>query len=216
MHWNYILFDLDGTLFDTSEGIIHSLRSALEQCGEKCESDSEMYKFIGPPLIIALKEFYGMSAEKAERVKDVFRVFYREKGVFECKPIAGAEKCLRVLSEAGRTLAVATSKPDAFAKQILERHGFTRDFAAICGAESDAQKKSDVVRNALTALSLCEGAKNCVMVGDRKYDVEGAAACGIPCIGLKTGFAEEGEFARAGAIAVAEDYERLTQMLLLD
>ena len=154
------------------------------------------------------------SDERAERVKDVFRVRYREKGVFECVPIAGAEECLRALCEAGITLAVATSKPDVFAKQILERHGFTRYFATISGAETDAQKKSDVVRKALNALSLFEGIDNCVMVGDRKYDVEGAAACGIPCIGLNTGFAEEGEFERAGAIEVVANYSELTRILL--
>lgn len=214
MRWKYILFDLDGTLFDTSEGIIHSLRYALAQFGEQCGSDREMYKFIGPPLVAALKEFYGMSDERAERVKDVFRVRYREKGVFECVPIAGAEECLRALCEAGITLAVATSKPDVFAKQILERHGFTRYFTTISGAETDAQKKSDVVRKALNALSLFEGIDNCVMVGDRKYDVEGAAACGIPCIGLNTGFAEEGEFERAGAIEVVANYSELTRILL--
>ena len=215
MRWKTVLFDLDGTLFDTSAGIVGSIRYALELFGERAGSDRDLHKFIGPPVVEALQEFYGMSGGRAEQVKNAFRARYREQGVFECAPIDGAEQCLQALSRAGMTLAVATSKPIAFARQILQRFGFFEYFTAVCGAESDAGSgKAEVVSRALRALGLAEGAAGCVMVGDRKYDVAGAAACKIPCIGLDTGFAEEGELERAGALFVAHGYGELTRLLL--
>ena len=215
MRWKTVLFDLDGTLFDTSPGIIACLRRALRAFGIDGGSDREMHRFIGPPIVEAMQTFYGMSEEEAHRVKDIYRRDYRETGVYECAPFEGAEKCLRALRLAGVALGVATSKPIEFAAQILERFGFRQYFSAVSGALSDAASaKETVVRAALAELGVREGEPSCVMVGDRKYDVEGAAACGLRCIGLDSGFAEEGEFERAGALAVVRNYGELTEILL--
>ena len=213
MQKKYILFDFDGTLFDTSPGILHGIRFALEKRGIAVGEDRELYKFIGPPLIPALTEFCGMSEAEAEQTKEIYRAYYREKGVFECAPYAGAEDCLRALRGAGRKLAVATSKPVYFARQILERFGFTEYFAAVCGAESDAHAgKAEIVRRAAEALGA--SADGCVMVGDRKYDVLGAKENGIPCIAFDSGFAEPGEYEAAGAVAVVRDFAELQRLLL--
>ena len=214
MQKKYVIFDFDGTLFDTSAGIIHGLRHALEARGYSIGSDAELYKFIGPPLLIpAFMEFYGMSAEEAAEAKRIYRAYYGEKGVFECTPYPGAEECLRALRAAGRKLAVATSKPLQFARQILERYGFDKYFDSICGVESDVyESKAETISRALKELGA--SASECVMVGDRKYDILGAAENGIPCVAFDSGFAEEGEYAAAGAAAVVKDYAELERFLL--
>lgn len=208
-----VLFDFDGTLFDTSPGILRGIRCALEKSGRAVGEDTELYKFIGPPLLSrAFMEFYGMSEEEAEHTKEVYRAYYREKGVFECAPYPGAEECLRALQCAGRSLAVATSKPIQFARQILERFGFARYFAAVCGAESDAHAgKAEIVAAAIKQLNA--EPFDCIMVGDRKYDILGAQENGIPCLALDSGFAEPGEYAEAGAVAVVRDYAELKRLL---
>ena len=212
MRWKNVIFDLDGTLFDTSAGILHGIRRALRECGFETLGDRELYKFIGPPLHFSFREFCGMTEEEAERAKKIYRDYYREKGVYECLPYEGAEECLRRLRAAGARIAVATSKPIFFAEQILKRFGFYSLFDAVCGAESDERSgKTEIVRRAMTQLSA--GSADTVMVGDRKYDIIGAAECGVPCIAIDTGFAEEGEYANAGAAFVVKDYGQLLNLL---
>ena len=171
MPYDFILFDFDGTLFDTSEGILTGIRLALENAGIFVESDRELHKFMGPPVVQALKEFYGMTEEEAQRTKKVYREYYAKEGVFLCKPIDGAEKCLQGLLKAGKTLAVATSKPEPFARSILERFGYLRYFAAVAGGNLDEtrSKKSEVISAVLQELGITDLSR-AVMVGDRKYD----------------------------------------------
>ena len=214
MYPKNILFDLDGTLFDTSPGILHGIRRALEACGRTVGSDRELHRFIGPPLLTAFMEFYGMSAAEADRAKEIYRAYYRESGVFECAPYPGAEDCLRALSESGRSLAVATSKPVFFATQILDRFGFSAYFKAVCGAGSDAHAgKAEIVRRALEALGA--NPRESVMVGDRKYDVVGAARWGLRCLGFDfCGFAPKGELEEAGAVAVVHTAAEIVRFIL--
>lgn len=213
MVYKRVLFDFDGTLFDTSPGILRCMRAALEKNGYDAHTREWLKRFIGPPVIPALKEFHGMDDAEAEKVKSDYRALYRAEGVFECAPMYGAKECLQRLRAAGIRLAVATSKPYYFAEDILKRFGFYGLFDAVCGAVSDEHSgKEEIVANALSALGA--GAEGTVMVGDRKYDVLGAKACGIPCIGLDSGFAEEGEFERAGALCVVRDFVSLGDLLL--
>lgn len=214
MPYDFILFDFDGTLFDTSEGILTGIRLALENAGIFVESDRELHKFMGPPVVQALKEFYGMTEEEAQRTKKVYREYYAKEGVFLCKPIDGAEKCLQGLLKAGKTLAVATSKPEPFARSILERFGYLRYFAAVAGGNLDESrsKKSEVISAVLQELGITDLSR-AVMVGDRKYDVLGAKEAGLGCIGLNTGFSEPCELENAGAIAVVHNYDELGQLL---
>ena len=154
-----------------------------------------------------------LAKAEAERVKTLYRTAYRAEGVYECAPIAGAEECLRALKAAGAHIAVATSKPIRFAREILQRFGFDGYFDAVCGAESDAHSgKAEIVRRAMQELG-ADPAQS-LMVGDRKYDVLGARACGIPCIVLDSGFAEPGEYEEAGAAAVFADYPSMQAYLL--
>lgn len=213
MRFSFVLFDFDGTLFDTSPGILRCMRAALEKNGYDAHTDDWLKRFIGPPILPALKEFYAIDGAEAEKVKTDYRAMYRAEGVFECSPMPGAKECLLALRAAGIKLAVATSKPYYFAEDILKRYGFYDLFDAVCGAHSDEHSaKAEIVADALSALNAVP--ERTVMVGDRKYDVLGAGECGIPCIGLDSGFAEEGEFQRAGAIFVVSSFQQLTQRLL--
>ncbi len=213
MQFSAVLFDFDGTLFDTSPGILRCMRAALEKNGYDAHTDEWLKRFIGPPVIPALQEFYGMDGAEAEKVKTDYRALYRAEGVFECSPMPGAKECLQALRAAGIRLAVATSKPHYFAEEILKRYDFYDLFDAVCGARSDDRSgKAEIVAEALASLGA--RAEETVMVGDRKYDVLGAKACGIPCIGLDSGFAEEGEFEKAGAVGIVKTFEELTVRLL--
>lgn len=208
-----ILFDFDGTLFDTAPGILHCMRDALTACGYDPGDDAALRRFVGPPVLEALHTFYGMSDAEARRVKDVYRSAYRAHGVFECAPMPGAEDCLRALRAAGARIGIATSKPTFFAEEILRRFRFDGYFDAVCGAEDDAHAgKAEIVARALLRLNAAPA--DAVMVGDRSYDVLGAAACGVPCIGIRTGCAEDGELEGAGAVAVVCDFASLQALLL--
>lgn len=207
----FVLFDFDGTLADTGRGIIHSLRRALENNG--IDPGGDMRRFVGPPVLDALQEFLGLDAAEAERIKEEYRAIYAAEGLYDCEPYPGALDCVRALHEAGKKTAVATSKPTRFARVLLEKFDFLPYFDVVCGADSDAHAgKAEIVRRALGALGAQP--EDSVMVGDRKYDVYGAAACGVPCIGFDGGYEEAGEFAAAGAAAEVADYAALRALLL--
>ena len=164
MRWRYVLFDLDGTLFDTSPGIMRCLYESLAECGF---DGGDLRRFVGPPLLESLSEFCGMDAAQAAHCVALYRARYKESGVYECAPMAGAEECLCALKREGARLAVATSKPLRFALQILTRFRFDRYFDVVCGAESDAHSaKAEIVAEALARLGSPAPA-DCVMVGDR-------------------------------------------------
>ena len=211
MNVRYVLFDLDGTLFDTSPGIKRCVRAALAAFGYEA---GDLNRFIGPPFLDALTEFCGLSREQALRVKDEYRRLYGAGGVDECAPMPGAEQCLQALRAAGLTPAVATSKPRPFAMRVLERFGFEKYFACIAADDTPTGTgKAEVVAAALRALG-DPPPQACVMVGDRKYDVLGAAAHGIRCICYASGFAAAGEYEAAGAWKVVTDFAGVRDAVL--
>ena len=203
-----VLFDLDGTLFETGAGIMRCIREAVQECGIRVGAEDDFHRFVGPPVIDALQEFYGVDREEAERIKCVYREKYAAGGVDECEPVAGARECLERLAASGLILAVATSKPLRFAMRILERFGFLRYFAYVSADEGEiGAPKGEVIARALSALHV--SARDCVMVGDRKYDVYGASEHGIRCICYRSPHAAAGEYEQAGAWRVADTYEQI-------
>ena len=207
----YVLFDFDGTLFDTGPGITNCLREALQKCGYVVAPDDDLKRFVGPPLPQAFREFFGIVGEDSVKLLLTYRAVYAEKGVFDCTPIPGAEQFLRRLRESRVKTAIATSKPLRFANAILERFGFDKYFCAVCGIDDDESlKKSQIVAQAMGKIGAVPA--ETVMIGDRKFDVLGAAANGIPCIGLDTGFGEENELQKAGAVAVVKTYAELERL----
>lgn len=206
-----VLFDLDGTLTDSGEGIINCAILALNHFKLPIPTREEMRVFVGPPLGESFVKF-GVPADKAEEAIRVFRSRYLPIGKFENYPYPGIRELLEALQEQGHTLYIATSKPEETAKEVLEHFDFARFFNRICGATFDQSRssKSDVIAFLLKQTGNCE---NVIMVGDTAFDVLGAAAHGIPTIGVAWGYGDVQEMKKAGAMEIAETPEELLKMI---
>ena len=212
-----VLFDLDGTLTDSREGIVNSVKYTIEKLGGPMPDQQTLLKFIGPPLQESFMEYCGYSREKAIEGVSVFRERYVPVGQYENQPAPGIREVLERLKAKGYTLALASSKPEELCVSICERFGFTPSLAAVTGSPAGADwNKADVIREAMRRLGLTEADKSeMLMVGDRKYDVLGAAEYGIPCVGVEFfGYAAPGELAEAGAAAVVQTPEELEAYIL--
>ena len=206
-----ILFDLDGTLTDSGEGIINCAVFALEQLGLPVPSRTEMRSIVGPPLIDSFRRF-GVPEEKLEEAVSLFRSRYNPIGIFENTPYPGIRELLETLKAHGHTLCVATSKPEQMAHRVLTHFDLESYFDTVCGASLDESRSS---KDEVIAFLLQKNgrADNMVMVGDTKYDVLGAAAHGIPTIGVAWGYGEISEMEAAGARAIAATPEELLTLL---
>lgn len=216
--YKYILFDLDGTLTDPKEGITKCVQYALEYFGIHQPDNDKLTCFIGPPLHQSFELFYGFDNQKAMLAVEKYRERYKTVGVFENQLIEGIDNMLMKLKNEGKILAVASSKPYVFVKQILTHFNIRQYFDVVAGSNLDGSRtdKAEVIQCALAQLGLDKADYDkAIMIGDRKHDVEGAKKCGLDCIGVKFGFAEPNELETAGAIMIAETAEQLTQMLLI-
>ena len=184
----YILFDLDGTLTDPKEGITKSVQYALRHYGIEVEDLDSLCPFIGPPLRDSYEKYYGFTPEQATEGVHVYREYFNERGWLENKEYPGIKEMLKELQNAGAVLLVATSKPEVFAKRILDYFQLSSYFDFIGGADlgETRVRKADVIRY---VLENCHISREMVstghlwMVGDREHDVLGARECGIPCAG---------------------------------
>ncbi len=204
--YRYVLFDLDGTLTDPSEGITNSVMFALRHYGIEETDRTKLFSFIGPPLVDSFMEKYGFSEEKAREATSYFRAYFREKGIFENVPYEGMKELLCALKSEGHVLILATSKPEVFARMILERFEFAPYFDVVAGASIDETRtrKDEVIAYALE-LAGSPDPRDCVMVGDRSHDVLGARAFGIGTIGVLYGYGSREELLSAGAKYIAEN-----------
>ena len=203
-----ILFDFDGTVFDTVEGITKSVRYALNKVGLDAELES-LRCFAGPPLADKFMEVYGFDRAAAEQAVRDYRERYRPIGMNECCVFPGIKELLEKLRAAGKTVGIATSKPQELAEELLRRENMLGLFQVICGSRPDGNDsaKWQVVQR---AMELCGAVKeNTILVGDTKYDVAGAHKVGIACVGVRYGYAAGGELEAAGADAVVEDLPEL-------
>lgn len=208
------LFDLDGTLADTGEGVMNSAAYALERMGFPPLPLATLKNFLGPPLVWSFQEYAGMSPQQAVEATEHYRVRYSENGVLENHLYPGMKELLAALSPLA-TLGVATSKPLVYARQVLDMGGITEYFQVIVGADMEGKlsEKPDVIREALRQLG--NPPKEQVrMIGDRRHDVWGAKENGIPCIGADFGYAMPGELWDAGACAVVRDCPSLLALCL--
>lgn len=214
MGWRTILFDLDGTLTDPKIGITTASSVALRHFGIK-EAPENLTKMIGPPLHLSFQEFFGLSAAQAEQAITEFRRYYNERGWAENVPYDGMKEMLADLQRAGKTLIVATSKPEPTARRILEHFDMAKYFELICGAPfspPEASKKSCVIRDALKRAGIAS-LEDAVMVGDRRHDVEGAHEVGLPAIGVLYGYGSMEELQTAGTDHITETVQSLHALL---
>ncbi|MFX3972906.1 HAD family hydrolase [Streptococcus suis] len=209
-----ILFDLDGTLTDSGQGILNSVAYALEKMGIEEPDTANLNRFIGLPLYESFSRFYQLSPEDTQSAVDAFRVYFKEKGMFENQLYPGIIPLLEELRTAGKTLVIATSKPEIFAKQILEHFGIAHYFDVIAGASLDSSRisKADVIGYAINQLEAFP--KHAVMIGDREHDIEGARMHQLPAIGVLYGYGNKQEFEKAGATMIVETVQDLKRVLL--
>lgn len=199
----YILFDLDGTLTDSAEGITKSVDYALRQVvGIETDDLSTLKGYIGPPLTAGFMENHGLDEATALRCRDVYRSRYEKTGLFENKVYDGVPEMLETLHKAGRTLLVATSKPEIFARRILEHFNLAGYFSEIVGATMDGSidAKDEVIAEALRRLHH-PAPDRVLMVGDRHHDIDGARKNGLPVLGVLYGFGSAEEMQQADATA---------------
>lgn len=205
-----ILFDLDGTLTDAAPGITNSVKYALSKFGIDETDDNKLRKFLGPPLISSFMEFYGFSKEKAQKAVEYYREYFVPHGIFENEVYSGIPKLLQKLKADGKTLIIATSKPETFAVQIAEHFEIDSYFDLIAGSNLDntRSKKAQVIEYALKTLGILDRA-HAVMIGDREHDIKGAKKTGLRSIGVLYGYASPGELETAGADFTANSPEEL-------
>ena len=210
-----IFFDLDGTLTDPGVGITNSVMHALKTYGIVEEDREKLYPFIGPPLPDSFQQYYGFSKEKSLEAVDRFREYFSVKGLFENEIYPGIPHLLARLKEEGKKIHLATSKPEVFAKKILEHFKIDSYFTVICGASLDESKHSEKTAILKDALSR-SGAdpRESIMVGDRKYDILGGRAYGMKTVGVLYGYGSREELSEAGAHFVAENVDELEKELL--
>ena len=215
MRYSHILFDLDGTITEPFEGITNSVKYALEKFGIKVKDTNELRPFIGPPLFESFRNFYGMSMEESVKAVEYYREYYVPTGIYECYVYPGIEEMLKKLHESPCKVILATSKPEPMAIRVLEHFGLDKYFDHICGASLDESrtKKELVVAYALESAGVTVKSR-AIMIGDRKFDVEGASANGISTIGVTYGHGGRKELEKSGAIMTFDDASSLTDYLL--
>ena len=206
-----ILFDLDGTLTESGEGIIKSVEYALEKLGVTENDPENLKRYVGPPLKESFMKFSGLNEEQAEQGIGYYRERYTKVGMFENCLYPQIPELLEVLKINDKILGVASSKPEIFVNQILEHFGIAQYFQVIVGSELDGRrsKKEEVIEEALLRLHMQTERDKVLMVGDKEQDVNGARSCGLQCIGVAYGYGTREELSQAGAVYIADTVEDL-------
>ncbi len=198
MKYDVLLFDLDGTLTESGMGITRSVAYALRKHGIKETDQANLDRFVGPPLIDSYIRWYGFTPEQARQGVEDFREYFERQGMFENRVYDGVTAMLERLNSAGVRCIVATSKPEQYAVQILERFGLLPYFVRVAGATMDESRtdKAEVIAYALEGV---EPDCRVLMVGDREHDILGAKANGLDAVGVLYGYGSREELETAGA-----------------
>lgn len=209
-----VLFDLDGTVTNSKEGIFNSIYYVFEKLNMSEDNPEILEQFIGPSIGSSFRRIYHMNDQEADYATEIYREYYREKGIHEFSIYDGMEALLIKLKQQGKKIGLATKKPEPFAIEMMQEANLTPYFDYICGSslsETNEDKSHIILR---CAAKLSDGNLDTVVhVGDTKYDVIGANDVGIDCIGVLYGFGSEKELVENKAIAIAKDMDELTQIL---
>ena len=212
------LLDLDGTLTDSAPGILSSIRHAYGALGIQVPTDETLQSFVGPPLAETFAR-HGVPADRVPEAVAAYRDVYAAGRMLENSLYPGVLECLTAVRDAGVRLAVATSKPEVYARRITAHFGIDPLVEGVYGATLDGSRgtKADVIEHALASLTESPAGaaarEETVMVGDREHDVLGAAAHGIGCIGVAWGYAVQGELEAVGALRVVATTDELARVL---
>lgn len=209
-----VLFDLDGTVIDSSEGIFNSIDYVFKELSIDVQERSILQKFIGPSLASSFRKFCGMNDEQANHAVKIYREYYKTKGILECSVYDGLENLLKLLKQQDKKIGLATKKPEPYAIEIMKTKNLLPYFDCICGsslAETDDDKSHIILRCAQKLSN--ENLDSVVHIGDTYYDVIGAKHANVECIGVLYGFGTEQELLDEGADAIATDMNELTEIL---
>ena len=207
--YKVILFDLDGTLTESGEGITKSVQYALEKLGVSAPDLEPLKVFVGPPLLEQFMKYAGFDKETAQKGIEYYRERYSEKGMYENTVYPGVENTLAELKRRGYILAVASSKPEVYVRQILDHFGLTRYFTEIGGSELNGRRtnKTEVIEDVLKRLNMDKHRDQVIMVGDKEHDVYGARKAGLECIAVSFGYGTEEELKQAKPLKIVDSAE---------
>jgi phosphoglycolate phosphatase len=217
LKYSYLLFDLDGTLTDSGEGIMRCVQYALEKFGIREQDVRKLRRFVGPPLNDSFRIFCGMSEEDALQAVRYYRERYEKQGILENHVYEGIPQLLKDLAAEGRTLIVASSKPEVYVRKVLENFSIAESFSFTIGSGMNGRlsSKEEILAEVLRR---CPAAgadrKGTVMIGDRRYDIEGARSAHIDSVGVYYGYAEAGELEAAGADYIVQTVDELRELFM--
>ena len=209
----YLLFDLDGTLTDSALGITNSVKYALRKFGIEETDGAKLRAFVGPPLYDSFRELYGMSHDDANLAIVYYREYYVSKGLYENTLYEGIREMLEDLSSQGRKVILATSKPERFAREILKNFSLDGYFFKIFGATMDEKlcRKDEIIAVALEKAEIVPD--DAVMIGDRRYDVEGGRTNRLTTVGVLYGYGDRDELVEANADYIVSTVFELEKIL---
>lgn len=209
----HILFDLDGTLIDPFEGITGGVKHALQKGGYPVLEDARLAEFIGPSLAHSFKTYCGMNEQQCMKAVEDYREYFTDTGVHQHTLYPGMQSLLHTLVQQKRKIYLATAKPTLFAQQILESYKLDSLFTLVIGSGMDKHNstKADIIGEVLDKAGFA--ASEAVMIGDRRYDIEGAHATGMQAVGVTFGYAVTGELEEAGADYLVSNANELAQLL---
>ena len=206
-----IFFDLDGTLTESGEGITKSVQYALEKLGVSAPDLEPLKVFVGPPLLEQFMKYAGLDEETAVKAVKYYRERYSNVGIFENKPYPGVENMLQELRRKKYILAVASSKPEYYVKQILDHFHLTEYFDEIVGSQMDGARtnKIEVIEEALERLGMKKHRERVIMVGDKEHDVLGARESGLECVAVSYGYGTKEELKEADPLQTVASADEL-------
>ncbi len=208
-----VFFDLDGTIIDSGEGVSNSVLYALNKFGIE-ETKENALRFIGPPLAESFKEFYGFDDEKAKKGIEIYREYYREKGIFECYLYDGIKELLTALKRNGYKIVLCTSKPEKYAHRVLDFFKIMEYFDYACGATMDEKTRATKDEVMTYALDMAGSLpQDTIMIGDRKFDINSANKFGLDSIGVTFGYGSRKELSLAGATYIVDSPSEIEDIL---
>ncbi len=214
--YDYVIFDFDGTVVDTGEGILKSLQYSFKEMGREVPDLDDLKKFIGPPIHYSYTTYYGVSEEEVGMYIKKYRERYRAKGIYECHLYEGFPELLDTLHEKGVRIGIASSKPESLIYDVADFLGVTGKFDAIVGVQiddSNHSSKTGLVLESMKKLG-AEDRKKVLMVGDRCYDIDGAAGAEVDSCGVLWGYGNEEEFREHNATYIVSDTEKLLELVI--
>ena len=217
MKYKYLLFDLDGTVSESAEGIRASLEYAINTLGAPMPDLGDYTRYVGPPLIDTFLNLVGLDPETAERGAQLYRDYYNEKGKFLNRVYKGIPELLGRLREEDVKMCICSSKYELFAEEIIGILGLSGDFDAVCGSNIDGSRKDkkDLIPYAVACLGgdFERDRERTVMLGDTWYDAKGAKLCGVDFIGVRYGYGKTADMEEQGAKLFADTPGELYELL---